>query len=513
MYARRLIYLTSQQLTVFHWRAGVLRQESSFDASEDGKLRFLSHLAANPKSIFTILANVADESFHIATIPFLRGADRRSIITRKLEQQFFDATLTTAISLGHEKSQRKDERIMLAALTNNQSFAPWLSALASACAALAGVYSLPLLGPLLTRKLGIRDERCLLLTIQDQTIRQSYLRKGELHFSRLTPLQDNNAASVAQIFASEAHKLQQYLVSQRLLGREQLITAYLLVHADIRDAVERHCVSTETLAFAILDIDDCTQHCRLKTRPEDTNAELLFLHLLATDPPSTQFASDSQRHDYHLCLVRSALRIAGSAALIAAVLWSGKQFHDAHRLNQDVEIVERETASARQRYDEIVKTFPPIPTNSETLHQVINRYRELQQRSGSPDYLWGQISRALPNDASLELDRIEWRVDAVVAAPNAAGMTGQAKEASSIDSEVAVVQGSLQLGSDSRPREVLAVFNRLLEALRRNPRLQVEVQQQPFDVDSRKPFKGGGAALADAQPRSFKLQIRRTIGS
>jgi hypothetical protein len=38
---------------------------------------------------------------------------------------------------------------MLAALTNNEVFAPWLTALASAEWPLAGVYSLPLLGPVL----------------------------------------------------------------------------------------------------------------------------------------------------------------------------------------------------------------------------------------------------------------------------------------------------------------------------------------------------------------------------
>ena len=67
-------------------------------------------------------------------------------------------------------------------------------------------------------------------------------------------------------------------------------------------------------------------------------------------------------------------------------------------------------------------------------------------------------------------------------------------------------------GGNALPRQVLAVFNRLLEVLRRNPKLEVEVLQQPFDVESGKSLKGGDAAVEDDQPRSFKLQIRRALG-
>lgn len=50
--------------------------------------------------------------------------------------------------------------------------------------------------------------------MQDQSIRQSYFEKGELHFSRLTPLQNSSISGIAQTFSAEAVKLQQYLSSQ-----------------------------------------------------------------------------------------------------------------------------------------------------------------------------------------------------------------------------------------------------------------------------------------------------------
>lgn len=508
MHSRCLIYLSPHQLTAFHWRAGMLTREGVFEATDAGKLEFIHYLGNHSKSVVTILANVAEEGFHIETIPFLRGADRRSIITRKLGQQFFNASLTTSVSLGHEKSRRRNERIMLAALTNNEALTPWLTALASAETALAGIYSLPLLSPLLLRKLGIVDERCLLLTIQDQSIRQTYVERGELHFSRFTHLANNSMDSIAQTFSSEARKLQQYLVSQRLLGRQQPIRAYILVHANARTAVESRCVNSETLSFAILDIEDCARICHLKTLPVDTRCETLLLHLLATDPPRTQFASAQQRHYYHLWLVRAVLRNMSAVVLLGCLLWSGKQFYDAYRLSREAEMIRAETALAHQRYDHIISTFPSIPTTTETLRRVIDRYAELIKGNTSPAYLLRDISQALQADSSVELDSIEWKV--AVQAPQEA-VTAGAQRTPSVDSEIAVVRGTLRPGPDSHPRQILAVFNRLLDALKHHPKLQVEVLQQPFDVESGKSLKGGDAAVDDLQPRVFKLQIRRTI--
>ncbi len=508
MHARRLIYLSPHQLTAFNWRAGMLTREGVFEATEAGKLEFTHYLGNHSKSIFTLLANVSEEGFHIETIPFLRGEDRRSIITRKLGQQFFNASLTTSVSLGHEKSRRRNERILLAALTNNETFTPWLTALAGAETALAGIYSLPLLSPLLLRKLGVVDERCLLLTIQDQSIRQTYVEKGELHFSRFSHLPNDSMDGIAQTFSSEARKLQQYLVSQRLLGRQQPIRAYLLVHTNARTAVESRCVNSETLSFVILDIEDCARLCHLKTPPADTRCETLFLHLLATDPPRTQFASAQQRHHYHLWLIRLLLRNMGAVVLLGCLLWSGKQFYEAYRLSREAEMIHAETALARQRYDHIIRTFPAIPTSTETLRRVIDRYVELEKGNTSPAYLLRDISHALQGDSSVELDSIEWKV----AAPESReAATAGAQNTPPVDSELAVVRGTLRPGPDSHPRQILAVFNRLVDTLKHHPKLQVEVLQQPFDVASGKSLKGGDAAVDDLQPRVFKLQIRRAI--
>jgi hypothetical protein len=308
MRPRRLLYLSAHQLTAWLWRSGVLTCEAAFPAAEAGWRPFADYLGENPKSVFSLLANVAEEAFQVETIPCLSGANRRKVVGRRLSQAFYGAHLAAAFSLGYEKGRRKDERLLLAAFTSPALFRPWLDGIAAANAALSGIYSLPLVAAPLLEKLRLPPEPCLLLSVQDQSIRQSFFDKGELCFSRLTPLPRSSIGGIAQSLAAESVKLQQYLSSQRLIGRGQAITAHVLAHPGAFDSLRTSCVDTQALRFDLLDITECARRAGLKTEPRDTHAETLFLHLLATRPPGIQFAGEDLRHSFRVAQARSGSR-------------------------------------------------------------------------------------------------------------------------------------------------------------------------------------------------------------
>jgi hypothetical protein len=513
MKSRRLLYLSANHATAVYWRAGKLVGEGLFEATEAGYAQFAAYLKKYPKTIFTLLANVAEEGFQIETIPFLQGADRKAVIDRKFGQLFFNARLTTSLSLGREKTRRKDEHVMLAALTNNDYFEPWLKAITEAGIALSGLYSLPLLGASLFKKLKITDERCLLLTVQDQSIRQSYFEKGELRFSRLAPLQNSSIGGIAQTLSTEAIKLQQYLSSQRMIGRGQPITAHILAHQNALKAIEASCIDTDTLHFNILDIEEAAHKISLKTLPLDTHSEPIFLQLLATAAPAAQFANDDLRHDFHLGQIRTALYATAAVALFCSLLFAGEQFYHSDTIGQQTEALKLETAVTRQRYNEIINTFPPIPTNNETLRRVIDRFIALERNSSTPDRLYHEISRALHAAPPAELESIDWSVGG--AASSGRANAGQAAGALQIDdtSETAIVRGTLRPGANATARQLLAVFNQLLDALKANPKLQVGVLQRPFDIESGKSLKGDDTTVEDDKPRTFSIQISEKIGS
>ena len=113
MSSNRLLYLNTHRLSAYAWQQGVLTLNGVFDNDETGLQQFSEYLSKNHKCYFSLLANAAEEGHALETIPFLQGSDRQALITRKIGQHFLGTSLASAISLGYEKSQRKNEKLLL----------------------------------------------------------------------------------------------------------------------------------------------------------------------------------------------------------------------------------------------------------------------------------------------------------------------------------------------------------------------------------------------------------------
>lgn len=507
MNERRILLLSTHVLTAYAWKGGEVRGEGAFESTPAGLAAFRDYLQAHDRSTYQLLVNIAEEGFQLETIPFLQGNDRKSVLSRKLSQFFYTTPFTAATSLGFEKTRRKDERLLLSAITGTVLLEPWTQILRETHVALSGIYSLPFLGVSLLRKLQIDDERCVLLTLQDQTIRETYFEKGALHFSRLSPLANTSIAGIAQSFASEALKLQQYLLTQRMVARNQPLKVIVIAHPQAMKAVETSCISTETLQFEIRGTDACAVKIGLKTPPADGHADALFAHLLATAAPRTQYAPEPLLHDYRLLQIRRGLVGIGTVALVGCLLFSGRQLHGAYDATNEAQRIEAEALTARQRYDDIARTFPAIPANNDTLRWIIARQQELERGGTTPEPLYRDISAALGKVSAVDIDAIEWKSGNIPAGNNPGAVP--AATSASPGQQGAVVRGTVNLGSKATPRQVLAAFQQFVEALSANPRLTVKVTQQPFDIESGKALRSSADSTAETASRPFALLITR----
>lgn len=492
----RLLYLNTHRLAAFAWQQGRLLSEGVFENNDDGLNRFSQYLDTHNRGRFTLLANVAEEGHAHENIPFLRGSDRQALIARKIGQHFQGTPLATAISLGYEKTQRKNEKLLLSALTNPAHFEPWLLRLANAEVALAGIYSLAQLGGPLLKKLGLHDNRCLLLTQQDHSIRSSYLVDGQAHFSRMAPLSDSSIAGIASAFATESSKLHQYLIGQRLIGRDENIPAFILAHPLTLPAIEKACPERDLLNFRIIDSHAAAAKIALHTLPEDNRADLLFMQLLATAPPSQQFGNDTHRHHFQLSQLRNGLLATGIVALLASGLYAAKQFYDAHSLREEVQELRSSEAALNRRYQETASTLPQLGIDNDTLRQLTTQYAELTRQQNLPGPALRLVSQALDRMPAIRLEAVEWRNDTTY---DTTQKTAQ---------EVTVVRGSIAL-AQTDPRKLLGVFDNFVELLRAQPDVSISVLQRPFDIESGSTLRGGDGAEDNVKPRQFAIEIVR----
>lgn len=508
MINRRLLYLNTHRLTAYRWKAGTLTQEAAFEMRVEEHQRFTAYLRTHRNSHFRLLVNVSEEGYQLESIPFLRGADRQAIITRKIGQHFFGTPLASATSLGYEKDQRKNEKLLLSALTNPAHVAPWLSCIQAADAPLAGIYTVAQLGGNLLQKLRRPATRCLLLTLQDHSIRETYLINGHTQFSRMAPLSDSSIAGIASSFAAEAGKLLQYLIGQRLIGRSDTLPVYVLAHPQAIPAIRSTCHDSGSLVFEILDSHQQARQLALKSLPDDSRSDLLFLHLLATAPPRQQFASEAHRHDYRISQIRYGLIALGAIALLGGTLFAAKELLLTYRLNEETQALMARTAEMDFRYREISATFPQIGIDNETLRRITNRYDELQSQQRLPDAAFRLIATALNQSPAIHLESLDWGQGE---ASKPASTSNRAIPKLSNNDEVITLSGQIRLDSSATTRQTLAVLEKFVYFLAVDRNNLVKVTKQPFDIDSSQALRGGDKDEAGSQPRQFAVQITRGL--
>lgn len=509
MKPHRLLYLNTHQLTAYVQRSGLLQAEATFAQSAEGVSQFADYLARSRKLCFAMVVNIAEEGFQTETIPFLRGKSRQEVIQRKLEQLFFNAPMTAALSVGYEKSQRRNERVLLASLSNRSILSPWLAEIEASNVALAGIYSLPSFVPTLLQLARRAERTFLLITAQDQSIRQSFVRDGQLVFSRMTPLTGGSGPGLVQSFAIEATKLQQYLTSQRLLTHGQPITAFILAHSSCKRMFEETCADSATLHFEMIDVGDCARTLGLRSGIQDSSCELLFLHLAAATPPKLQFANDRLRHNYHLLQLNAVLRWLGALALLTCVIFAVITCWETASVRQEIDVLRRDIQSSRQNHARIIETLPAVAADGVTLRHLIDNYTRLEQENASPGGMYQEISRALDAVPSADIDSIAWQVgskaainDKNMAVPLPPPPAGY---------ETAIISGSIRPQRSVSPKQLIQIFEQLVAHLRDNPNLDITVIRHPFEIESGKSFAGGDNTIDDASQHTFTVQISRKL--
>ena len=502
MTASRLLYLNTHRLSAYAWKQGRLALEGTFENNEIGHAGFRVYLDKQGRSIFWMLANVAEEGHVQEVIPYLRGKDRETLIGRKIGQHFLGTPLAAAFSIGFEKNRRKNERLLLSALTNPAHFEPWLKRINEVGTALAGIYTVAQMSGQLLGKLGHADSRCLLLTLQDHSIRESYLVNGRTLFSRMAPLTDSSIAGVASSFAAEAGKLYQYLVGQRLISRDETIPTYIVAAPTALPAIQRAVPEHGPLDFRLIDSQAAATRIGLHTQPEDSRSEQLFLHLLASAPPKQQFASENHRHDYRLAQIRQALLAVGLVSLLGGLLFAAKQAYEAYALREETQALKASEADFNQRYQEISATFPQLGIDNDTLRQLTDRHREITRQQRQPWNAFRQVSQALDRMPGVILESIDWRIG------RATPTTGTQLNG---NEEITSIHGSLRFDPNATPRQVLALIEEFADLLHTDTDCTVNIVQRPVDLESGRSLRGGDNEDNTRRARPFAVEIVRKI--
>ncbi|HEX5636952.1 MAG TPA: hypothetical protein VFY78_07710, partial [Gammaproteobacteria bacterium] len=116
---KRLFYYSGYRLTVFHWINGKFDGNYYFEPTDTGREEFAHYLKKTPPVPSSVLVDVIEEDFRIESIPHVYGSDRLALVKRQIERYFRSSGRYVWHQFhDRETSGRRDDRVLLAALTN-----------------------------------------------------------------------------------------------------------------------------------------------------------------------------------------------------------------------------------------------------------------------------------------------------------------------------------------------------------------------------------------------------------
>ena len=509
---RRVLLLTADRATLYLARAGRVADALQFPASDEGHTAFARYLAAAPSAPMTLLVDVVEEEYRQDTIPHVFGRDRRAVLSRKFARLFRGTPYWLALAQGREREGRRDERVLLAALTRPEIVTPWVSELLAQRVPIAGIHSLPVLSRELLKQLGAKGQNVLLISVQQASgLRQTFFRDGHLKISRLAAMPRPGTVPYASYVTSELDKLRRYLNSLALSSREGPLEVYVLSHGDMLAELEQECRDTDTEHYSLVDVAQLAKKLRIAADARTPYSDMLFAQLLLDAPPREQYAQAEETRYFKLHQTRIALLVAGVLTLLGSTAFSTLEFVEALGLKQQALDAAQKAAFYQDRFELARRGLPPTPVEPGDIKQAVDIVAALEARRATPLPWLGALGAELARMPDVRLDDVHWTIaadpDVVPGARTPPAAASIARNPAYAQYEIGIVQGEIT-PFEGDYRAAIARVDALAAALRAHPRAaHVEVLAYPLDVDSASSVSGAALVTPETQAAHFALKI------
>jgi hypothetical protein len=513
--AKQLLYLTNHQLSVHVWERGNLSDGPVFHNNPAGWAAFADYLGQGGEMPTYLLGDLIEEDFQRDTLPHVMGQRQRALLQRRLLQLYRDTPYRHASIQARLREGRRDDVVLLGALTNATLPQPWLSAMLRYKVPLAGFFSLALLGDALFKRLRLVDDALLLITHQSSGLRHSFFHQGQLLFSRLTPLADGDQHTLRDTVMLETAKTRQFLAGTRDLARDQLIHVVILAGDDTLQPLAPHCQDTPTTAYRLIKLQDAARQIGLNKLDGLLLCERLFLAMLADKAPAGHYPVPEQTQLYRLWRARAGLHGLSMATVAGGLLWAGAYATTGWGQYQQIRDHGVNMRAIEAQHQALVRDLPATPVSPHDMKSAVDAARLMTRNVAGPEALLKLVSRAAQAVPQVSIDRLRWSAGEPPVPDAGAGKSTQAAEPGlsgalagipSKPAERVVVDGEIvPFRGEFRP--ALEILRRFAEQLETNQHVTVEIISAPVNLQPTVRLEGGAGGDRRSATAPFSLKL------
>ena len=408
--SKHFLYLTNSRLVSLATRRGRIIARREFAASGAGAAEFDRYIAGMDDVLTYLFTDLAEEDFRLDTIPHVGAADRDAVVGRKLAQMFRSSPYRYAMTQGREAEGRRDDRVLYTAITNAEVLRPWVEVMERHHIPLAGIYSAAIFSGAFFEELDLVFPHALLVTFTPgNAMRQTYVRSGEIKFSRVTPVDLEEGQTLGAMVAEETTRTWQYLDSLRNFSQDDRLEVCIVAHPKDRPSIEPALRDFAQIQYRLLDIEQVATKLGLKTPPLDSTADEIFVHLFLIRKIPNHYASPELRRYATLLRTRGLIGRVAIGVLVVGIAWGAWNLSRVFETTEADERVAQQLHNINREYEQIAKTLPSYGVGGSTMRDVVTFYNgSIRSFPTLPQFVV-PLSHALEAHPEVHLSQISWQ--------------------------------------------------------------------------------------------------------
>lgn len=505
----QVLYITGQSVRFYQSSSSDVELQGRFSCNEAGYADLRTMLSTTNAEPTAALVDLIEEQFREETLPHTLGRDRSRLHARHAGKLFRLTPFRHHRLVGRQKQGRRDDRVRFSALTNRDNIQPLLDMLDEAGIPLSGIHSLPILTRRLLKPLGARTGAVLVITGQpDGGLRETFVRDGQVRFSRLAPVNETSAEDYCSLVNGEAEKTQRYLHTLRLLGRDEVLEVYVLTDTSRVDAFQGKQRDTASLNFHPLRLAQVAQQCGYKNHPETPSSDALFTYLLARHPIRNHYAQPAHLHRLKTWQISLGLRVASWLIAVGSVTLAGMNGVDGVLIDREKQQITLAAAKITSQHQRVTDQLPVEPAKALAMREAIHFADLIQERSVDLDHLFRLTGTAFARQTNLVMKKIHWFVTPYTQADSISDLSND--NADSVETAkylVCTIIGRLRHFNGSY-RQAHDQVERLSAWMNVQPGVvETVIVRKPLDTSAKSDLQGGIAKQGEEEQADFELRV------
>lgn len=409
MTVARTFFVTQGSLSVWSPDGQVPERVAIFADDDEGVHKFDAYLAQFPELTSALLIDVIEEEFALETIPKLGIRDRNTLIARRRMRKYRQTPYSISIFQGKAGPGGNEFNVLHCAVSNRDLLDPWLQVILRHQVPLAGVYSVPLMAPVLFKSLFQTSSPALFIAPhQGSRLRQVFIRDGHLKSARLSQSPGSDTEANARFIVTEAQRSRRYLERIRALSSMEMLDICVIANAETAECAERLAENEISMQFSF--VDNATAASKLLGNadvPLD-RFETAYVAALFKRRAKNSYADSGENRYWIMRRLRHA--IIGASAAVAAACAGMAAFYisDAWLLQSHVDKIQRQVTQLTETFRREHDKFNPIQAGSHEMKLAVDTGDYILRNRLPVPWVMNQVGAVLGDYPEIQVRELEW---------------------------------------------------------------------------------------------------------